>query len=74
MHQCNQECSRAWWEGYNSRMGSNNWNKPDPPWQESGFWGGGIEPDQNDLDRIACRSTQYRAGWKEADNKKQKGK
>ena len=47
-------------------MGGNNWNKPDPPWQESGFWGGGIEPDEDDLGRIACHSAQYRAGWQEA--------
>lgn len=68
-HFCNEDCRSKYNYGYNCRMGSTNWHKPDPPWQEDGFWGGGIGPDEDDLERIACHSANYRAGWKDADKK-----
>lgn len=68
-HICNQDCIRQYNYGYNCRSGMNNWHEPNPPWQESGFWGGGIEPNEDELERVKCHSAQYRSGWQAANNK-----
>ena len=63
-HYCNEDCRRQYYYGYNCAAGQNPWKSPNPPWQENGFWGGGIEPDKEDLERIKCHSERYRAGYK----------
>lgn len=65
-HLCNEECQKQFNFGYNCALGCTNWDKPNPPWQESGFFGGGIGPDEDDLERIRCHSARYREGWKKA--------
>ena len=71
-HFCDNDCRTQYHYGFNCRNGSNNWDKPDPPWQERGFWGGGIVLDEDDLQRIACYSANYRAGWQAADKLRSK--
>jgi len=62
-HHCNEECERKYNYGWNCAARNTNWNKANPPWQENGFWGGGIEPNEDDLKEIACHSSKYRQGY-----------